>query len=149
MFTHNIEWGKYLEFRLQIANASSESEKLALTRKYSKNYGLSYYSSEDEEVKEEKRPDALCPNGHVMNFEPMTTLAELRPIMRKLEAIRNWPSGTILNGHRGTCVGNDWNCGRKIMDYAYGWHICTERADNNCDFMMRCKDCFQIDVAGP
>jgi hypothetical protein len=147
--TKNIEWGQYLEYRLRSLEMTSNKEKSKLTRKYSKKYGLTYFSSENEKVEELKMPNALCPNGHVMNYEPMTTLAELQPIMRKLEQIRNWPPNTILNGHRGTCVGNDWNCGRKIMDYAYGWHICTERAENKCDYLMRCKDCFQIEIAGP
>ena len=43
-----------------------------------------------------------------MNLEPMTTVFELGPIVKSLEALRNWPSGTILNGHRGSCVGNDY-----------------------------------------
>jgi len=144
----NIEWGKYLEFQLLMAGAVSEAQQRLLKRKYLKKGGLTSYSSETEKALEEKRPDPVCPNGHVMNFEPMTTLAVLNPIIKRLEAIRDWPSGTILNGY-GHCVGKNYTCGRKIAEISYGWHICTHRPDNNCDYFMRCTDCFHLEIAEP
>ena len=144
----NIEWGAYLKFRLEMAVAKTENEKNEIKRRYLKKCGLTSYSSQTLEVKEEKLKDPLCPNGHVMNFEPMVTLEELQPIITKLEGMHRVPPGTLLNG-MARCIGKNGTCGRNLAEISYGWHVCTHRPNNECNYFMRCKDCFILEIAEP
>ena len=56
--------------------------------------------------------------------------------------------GTLLSG-QAACVGKNYSCGRSLAEISYGWHICTHRPDGNCDFLMRCNDCFILEIAEP
>ena len=85
-------------------DAETEEKKLKVKRKYLQNYGLASYHSQTMQVTEEKRPDPKCPNGHIMNFEPMTTLIELKPIIKKIETMQRMRPGTLLSGGA-SCIG--------------------------------------------
>jgi len=130
-----------------VEEAKTEDEKREVKRKYLKKVGLTSYSSETKEVKEVKRPDPLCPNGHVMNFEPMSTLEMLQPVIQKIEAHGNMPPGSVLGYAH--CVGKHGNCARPIATVSFGWHICTHRPTKECDYLMRCHDCFLREIAEP
>jgi hypothetical protein len=94
---------------------------------------------------EEKRPDPLCPNGHVMNFEPMNTIEDIGPLFKKLEDNNRLRPGTLLRGNH-SCPGG---CGRSSADFSFGWHTCTHRPYNECNYLTRCNTCFIKEIAEP